>query len=339
MINALLHFHFIRPFWLWAFIPLVLIFWFLIFRSHTLTNWQKVCDKHLLPHLLTTGSNEKTIWPRILAFVAFFFAIIAMAGPTWSRQPQAVYQALNSKVIVLDMSQSMDASDIAPTRLQRAKYKVLDILKQLKDARVGMVVFTSEPFVLSPLTKDANTISLLVPTLNTSIMPVQGSNISAALLKAQQLLQQGGASSGGQIILITDSNVTNQDVSVARDLASQGITTSVLGIGSEQGAPIKKAEGGFVTDNKGNIILPRLNVDALNRLAEAGNGRYINFTNDDRDVESLLLPSISDRFNQQAKLSKQMTDVWQDQGRWFILISLLIALLAFRRGFLLEVLR
>ena len=137
-----------------------------------------------------------------------------------------VYQKNISRVIALDVAQSIDTIDVSPSRLERAKYKIFDILRRIKEGQVGMIVFSSEPFVVSPLTSDANTIENLVTVINSDIVPVQGHNIYKSLKKSAQLIEQAGAQRG-QIILITDSSPSLQAVSEAKQFAQKGIKTDV----------------------------------------------------------------------------------------------------------------
>jgi Ca-activated chloride channel family protein len=197
-------FHFLRPYWLIALIPLAIIIMLLWKQARIGSYWRQVVEQHLLTDLLVGTAKRRQIWPFALLALAWLIAIFALAGPTWSKRPQPVYQQQNAKVIVFDLSTSMLTQDIQPTRLKRAKYKVRDILNQYSQGQTGMVVFSRAAFVGLPLTTDTHTIATLVPQLRPQIMPVQGSRIAAGLGKAKQLLQQARMRSG-HIILITDS--------------------------------------------------------------------------------------------------------------------------------------
>ncbi len=338
MINSVSHFHFFRPLWLLALIPIIILLILLQLKHQQKNNWQKVCDAHLLPHLLVNKQQNRSKWPYFLALLAWFFAIVALAGPTWSRLPQPAYRNLTAKVIVLDLSQSMLINDIAPTRLSRAKYKIIDLLNQLKDSSVGMVVFTGEPFVVSPLTQDVNTIKLFMPSLLPKIMPVMGQNVAKALTKAASLLKDAGDQKG-EIILLTDAKVNATDLNVAKEVAKQGYQISVLGIGTQQNKPLKKADGNYLTDEQGSIIIPKLDITGLKQLAKAGGGRYVTFTDNDHDIKALLSEDFTKQLKTKSLLTKVTSQTWRDQGHWFVLIVLALVLIAFRRGFLAEVLR
>ena len=163
-----------------------------------------------------------------------------MMGPTFAEEEQTVYQGLQSRVIVLDLSESMDAKDIKPSRLTRAKYKVADLLKQKSSGQTALIVFSGEPYVVSPLTKDTKTIAAMIPVLETVLMPVTGHDIGAALDKAGALLS---GMTSGDVILITDSVPGAKARKAAAKLRADGYRLDVLGVGTNKPAPIPSASG------------------------------------------------------------------------------------------------
>jgi Ca-activated chloride channel family protein len=185
-------FHFLRPEWLWGLLPLVGILVFLAKRGANAHVWESVCDAHLLPHVLVGTTGAKSRSPIILLGLGWTLALVALAGPVWSQLPQPVFRAESALVIVLDVSRSMDAQDVAPTRLTRAKHKILDILQARQEGQTALVIFAGESFVVSPLTDDSRTMKTLVQTLETNLMPVQGSRPALALKMGNELLEQAG---------------------------------------------------------------------------------------------------------------------------------------------------
>jgi Ca-activated chloride channel family protein len=332
MDSQLHYFHFLRPYWFIALIPVGLLLWQLMQRGDFYTPWEKICDKKLLPFLLMRNTEKLSRWPQCLAALAWLVTIIALAGPTWTRIPQAVYQNLTSTVIVLDMSNDMNVADIPPSRLIRAKYKIIDLLKKLNGTRVGLVAFTAEPFTVAPLTTDENTLEQLVPSLTTAIMPIAGSNIADALAQAGKLL----SSFKGNIILLTASTVSPQDIEQATKLYHHNIMINVLGMGTEQGAPVKQPNGEFAVDPSGKVVLSHLDSEGLEKLAKAGGGVYVHFSDSNEDISSLL--SFTEQRPTDAKLTKEKANIWYDQGRELIVLVMIVVLIAFRRGYLNEVL-
>lgn len=333
------NFHWIRPEWFLMLIPLLGLI-YLLQRNHgQQENWHKSVDAHLLPHLLISTKNQRRSWPVVLLALGWFITVLILAGPTWSKLPQALYKKQEARVLVLDLSASMAANDVSPQRYVRARYKVLDILKHLKEGQVGMVVFTSEPYIVSPLTEDAATLASLVPSLAPDIMPSRGNAISQSLNMAAQLIEQAG-NHEGQIILLTDGPVTSKDIKTAQHLKTLGIQTSVLAVGTEHGAPVPSLSGqGYHHDEQGAIQISQLPTKELKKLVHAGSGQLTFLSHDDSDINQLL-SNFSTQSNPKTKENEiQSTALWQDQGHWFVLLLLPICLLVFRKGWLREIIK
>lgn len=327
------YFHFIRPLWFYALIPLFILLLLLNVTQKKYSNWQVVCDKRLLSQLLIHSGKTRSFWLFFLLAVGWLLAVIALAGPSWKKIEEPVYQNTHAKMLVLDLSLAMNATDVQPSRLTRARYKINDLLKQTKDGQIGLLVFANEPYLVSPLTEDAKTIDAMIPNLTTDIMPVGGQDIGRALTLAVKTMQQAGAQSG-EIVLISPGPVTERDLEIVAQLKEQGFTTSVLGIGSLQGVPVAREQGNFLQDEKGGILISKLDKKGLQQLASTGNGQYVDFTNNNKDIEKLTKIDLHEQLNMEVKASKQQSERWQDDGRWFVILLLPIALLGFRRGWL-----
>ncbi len=329
--SVITNFHFLRPWWLLALIPLVLLLVLLRRRFSGAHQWAQVCDPHLLPHLLEQSPGSSLKQMSILLGVSWFFAVLALAGPTWQQLPQAMYAQNDGRVIVMDLSDNVRAADLQPSRLVRARFKLMDILRASKEGQTGLVVYSGEPYLVSPLTDDANTIAGMVPNLSPSIMPFQGNDLAAALKMAARLLQQSGFNKG-QIIVLAASSASEEAIAEAKKLAEQGITTSVLGVGTGGNAPMTLSNGQFVTDKKGAIVFNRLDMANLQDLAQAGGGKYAAFSNNDSDIKQVLQIESSSMSGLEATKDKATTDSWKDEGHWFIWLLLPLAAVAFRRG-------
>jgi len=231
----------------------------------------------------------------------------------------------------------MDAEDIKPSRLIRARYKIADILRQRKDGQSALLAYAGDAFTVTPLTDDTETIASQLSALSTDIMPSPGSNIAQALEKAVDLFKQAGllppgAPEKGQIILVTDGI---DDAAVAA-AALSGIRLSVLGVGTADGAPIALPGGGFIKDEQGAIVIPKLNAGDLSRLAQAGHGIYQTISADDTDIQALLSEikqPVAQGINGQEQ-TDILLDQWEDKGPWLLLPVLLLASLMFRKGVL-----
>ncbi|MCB1717738.1 MAG: VWA domain-containing protein [Candidatus Competibacteraceae bacterium] len=331
--DALAQFHFLRPWWLLALLLLPLLLWQLAHNRAGEAAWSRVCDAHLLAHLLTRGNRQRQRSLGILLGTAWVLGVLALAGPTWSQQPLPVYANQAARVLVLDLSQSMNAVDLKPSRLQRAKFKINDILLRSEDVQTGLIVYAGDAFTVTPLTVDTETIANLLPALDSTLMPLAGSRLEPALQQAQDLLQQAGVQQG-QVIVLTDSvaPTAEYDATLARaaQLAAQGYSVSVLGIGTLQGAPVTAASGELLKDDTGAIVVAQLDEAGLRALARQGQGQYARISVDASDLDQVLL-ELTEALANDDNLS---TARWHDQGPWLVLLLLPLAALAFRPGWL-----
>ena len=329
--SSLADFHFIRPYWLLTLVPFVVIVIFLVKNKLGSSNWSAVCDADLLPYLLQEKAVNQSRWPITTTAIAVLLVITALAGPTWQRMPSPVFRNDSALVIALNLSKSMDAEDIKPSRLIRARYKIADILQQRKDGQTALLVYAGDAFTVTPLTDDTETIINQLPALTTDIMPIEGNNTKLVLEKAVELFNQSGLQKG-QILLVTDNVDLDNSKSVASSLDNYHL--SILGLGTTDGAPITLPEGGFLKDDQGNIVLPKLNSRDLAKLAEAGQGIYQSLTPDDTDVKTLL-SEVDKPVQQEGKENKNLLiGIWEDKGPWLLLLTLPLAALSFRRGLL-----
>ena len=322
-------FHFIRPLWLLALIPFVVVLSLSWKNKLKQGNWTQVCDAELLPYILQQRATMQNRWPLVSSALAGLITIIALAGPTWEQLPSPVFRSASALVILLDLSRSMDAADIKPSRLIRARYKIADILQRRKDGQTALIVYAGAVFTVTPLTEDTETINSQLTALETDIMPSQGSNTALALEQAVVLFKQAGLTRG-QILLVTDGVILEDTLKVARSLDAYQL--SILAVGTAQGAPIKIPQGGFLKDVGGNIVVPKLNNQDLQKLANIGGGSFRLISADDSDIEALLV-SLDTRAEQQQKEGNNLLlNLWQDQGPWLLLLVLPLAVLSFRRG-------
>ncbi|WP_111641898.1 VWA domain-containing protein [Marinimicrobium alkaliphilum] len=325
------HFHLLRPWWLLALIPLLGLAWLVWRQKYGAHQWQKLIAPALLPYLEDAGSRRPRrhlLWGLIGAWC---LAVLALAGPTWEQRPTAAHTTGDALVVVLDLSPSMLAEDINPSRLVRARLKVADILQRRTEGETALISYAGDAHVVSPLTDDSNTIINLLQVLHPSLMPLPGSNTEAAIEQAEALLANANVRAG-HILLVTDGVVSSARDSIRRQLEDSPHRLSILGVGTEDGAPIPSGSGGFVRDRSNNIIVARLESRPLQQLAGQLDGRYHTLTSDERDLDYLLAdtPALADA----ERESGQQFDTWYDRGPWLVLFLLPVALYSFRRGLL-----
>ena len=329
-------FHLLRPEWLWALIPVLILAWLFWTKKLFSRDWESVIDARLLPHLLVGKTGSKSIRPILLWSSLGMIVVFALSGPVWKKLPLPVFKQQSALVVMLDLSSSMNAQDVKPSRLVRARLKLLDLLKQRKEGQTALIAFAATAYTVSPLTDDTDTIQSLVSSLSTQIMPAQGSRTDLAVSKALELFKNAGLQKG-DILLITDG-VSAKSVDELKTVDLQDYRLSVLAIGTGQGAPIPAQEGGFVKDDQGSIVIAKTDQAKLRSLASQYGGVYRQLTLDDKD-----LSSFQKLFNDNKTLMDQQqtdfrADRWQEEGPWLLLLVAPLAALVFRRGIFLSLL-
>lgn len=321
-------FHFLRPFWLLALIPASYILILLYKHNSNRVSWIDLCDAELLPYLLQEKLIVKKSNSFFISGLICLLSILALAGPTWQRLPTPAFRNDAALVIALSLSASMDATDIKPSRLVKARYKIADLLKQRKDGQTALLVFAGDAFTVTPLTSDTATIISQLEALTTDIMPSQGSNTEIALSKAVRLLQQAGAAQGN-VLLVTDNAQLDRG-----DISGLGpYQMSILAVGTEDGAPIKQSGGGFLKDQKGGIVVSRLDLSTLSQYAEQGHGIFQLVTANDADVDNLSKTfNLVQKDTATTQPANHILQQWVDFGPYLLFLIIPWAALKFRKG-------
>jgi Ca-activated chloride channel family protein len=331
--SLLAEFHFLRPEWFLALIPVIVILALLRFEKKSQGDWQQIIPKHLLKHLLheKQGSSSNAAFSLLSAI--WLLSIIALAGPTWERVSQPVYEKIEARVYVLDLSYSMYSGDLKPNRIVRARLKLIDLLNAKREGLSALVVFSGDAYVVTPLTNDVNTIVSLIPALEPKIMPNVGSNAKEGVLKALELLANTKVENG-KVILLSDEVLLNDRQNINAMMESSPYKLSILGIGTSNGAPIKLPNGQFLKDKSGAIVIPKLNEAELKNLANDNKGRYVTLRQDNKDVRYIHQENNIEASNE-SRESQQNFDLWLEAGQWLMFPILLLAAFSFRKGWLL----
>lgn len=331
MLEALAHFHLLRPWALWGLIPAVLFLWLLWRSKNSASQWQKHIDPALLPYLLD-GHNLRSNQRLLTGLgIIWLLAIIALSGPVWEQRPSPVQRQVDALVLVLDLSPSMVVDDVAPSRMVHARLKLAEILQRRQEGETGLIVYGGDAHVVTPLTSDTDTIVALLPSLGPGIMPLPGSNTEAAIAQATDMLIQAGMGQG-RILLVTDGVDPRAEKDIIQTLKNTPYTLSILGIGTADGAPIPSGRGDFIRDGNNQVVISRLDSRYLQTLARQFNGRYHSSHFDGRDLE-YLLPDINE-LTREHRTTEQNIDQWYDRGPWLVLLLLPLLLYSFRRGVL-----
>lgn len=327
-------FHFIRPEGFYLILPAFLLWFGVRYILRHRSGWQGVIASHLYQSMLGTETKKVSqIYPNLL-LLGWLVGIFALAGPTWERLPQPVYQVQTGHVVVIDMSLSMRATDVAPDRLTRAKYKAIDLVNYIDEGELGLVAYAGDAFVISPLTSDSSNITTLLPSLSPEIMPVPGSDPLLGLSTAVELLTNAGYQKGF-IYWITDGIELSQVAELKAFVSQQNFNLNVMAVGTENGAPIKQLNGELLKEPSGAIVIPKVHMGYLQTLSKAGNGRFSTMTADEQDITYLAsLSALEAQQEAEEEANDNTGDQWVELGPFLLLGILPFAALAFRRGLL-----
>tara|TARA_Y100001949_G_C15982814_1_gene329132 strand:+ start:363 stop:2090 length:1728 start_codon:yes stop_codon:yes gene_type:complete len=321
----------LRPFWLIV-LPLpIWLMWRLWHRQRQTGRWQRLLPEAFHTALLTRGKLRNSKLPWILLGSAWLLGCLALLGPSWQQVEQPSLTRADPLVILLETTPAMLATDVRPSRLEQAKRKILDLLQTRQDAQTAVVVFAGSAHTLVPLSNDMATTQNLLDALQPDLMPEPGHRADLAVAQGIALLQQG-ANGAGRLLLIGSSLSEPERVSIEQQLEENEQSLLLLGIGTEQGAPIPLEDGSFLKDDKGSIVIPRLDDNAMRRFASQIGGRYQQARVDDADLRNLGLLESNGKLVAQDETTR--LDAWQDQGYWLLLPLVLLAAFAGRRGWL-----
>ncbi|MGH8138482.1 MAG: vWA domain-containing protein [Steroidobacteraceae bacterium] len=326
-------FHFLHPAWLLALPALLGLAGWSAWRGHRDGAWSQLVDAELLPALRLNNDGRRGNSPWPLVGVIWTLAVFALAAPSWQRDQVSAYRAPAAWVLVLDLSASMGAADLAPDRITRARYAISDLLSAARDALVGLIVFAAESHTVAPLTTDVATVRLLLQPLVPGLMPEPGDNLAPALDEAARLLHTRMVH-GGQVVVLSDGFADPaKALLAAKRLHQQGAKVDVVGVGTGAGAPLPNGQGQFEHDAQGHTLLARLQTDQLRRVAAAGGGLYVPITALSELIARLQTnPAVSSSRPDAAAQKDVVT--WLNGGIWLLPPLLLLAALLARKGWL-----
>ncbi|MBQ9271712.1 MAG: tetratricopeptide repeat protein [Alphaproteobacteria bacterium] len=304
MMNWLIDFHFLRPYWLIAlFVPL--IWWLQIYKSETVqSSWAQVCDEHLLNYLLIKGENKQRRLPYILGVWFLSLMILALSGPSWQKQQNPTLSVDNPVMVVLSLAEDMSQTDIKPSRLLRAKYIIKDVLQTFETTETGLMVYTDEPFVLTPLTEDTSLVENLLPEINENIVPSGGDRLDRAIDMAVGRMQSSGYAKGNLVVFAADiGSYFDAALQSAEKALEQGFVVNVINMTAQEN-------------------------DKLKMIAERGGGMFFNY-NQNYDT---LSQKINEIYQKELKKSENKQDTWVDFGYNLLWLPALLLLYYFRKG-------
>ncbi len=323
---------FLRPAWWWLALLAPALAWWVYRRRATGGGWLKVVSPSLQKYVLSgSGKSRQSLLLAALCALVVLLTALALSGPAWDKRVEDLRRGGDALVVALDLSRSMDVADLAPSRLARAKIKLLEILEEREGGQTALIVYSANAFTVVPLTDDTGTIAALVTSLSTDIMPSRGSYPAAAIRKAATLLEQA-AVSNGRVLLIADGGYSSAAKEAAESLAVGGHRLSVLGVGTSAGGPVPSPGGGFEKDRDGKVAVVGLQSRDLARLAYAGQGEYVQITSDNSDINRLL--GDAGTISASSVADGKSVSIWNDRGIFVVLLLLPLGALLFRRGWL-----
>ena len=323
--------HWLRPFWLLLLPLLGWLLWQLWHRERRSGRWQLLLPAAFQAVLLSGGRTRNNRLPWVALGLAWLLALLALLGPSWQRMEQASQKRADPLVVLLELTPAMLATDAAPSRLEQAKRKLLDLLQARNDAQTAIIVYAGSAHTLVPLSDDLATARNLLEAVKPSIMPEPGRRADLAVSRALELLDHGAQGRGRLLLIGSEMSVEERD-GARQALGSRGERLAILGIGSPQGAPIRGEDGSFLKDADGAILVPRLDSAGLRQFASELGGQYRSASLDDRDLQALDLLDGPQELREGAEPTQ--LQAWADQGHWLLLPLLLIAACAGRRGWL-----
>ncbi len=325
-LQALSQFHLLRPWWLLALPLTAYICWQLRRQGTAEREWGRVIAPHLLAHVTVGREQRARLRPANLLGAVLALAAIAMAGPSWRREPSPFTENQAPLAIALSLASTMNAVDLQPTRLERAKQKIRDLLALRQGARTGLLVYAGSAHAVLPLTDDPQILELYLESLDTAMMPVAGDDPALALALAAEMLDE--ETLPGAVLFVADGMPGEREPFAAYTRESRNALL-VLGLGTSRGGPIRIDEHRFATDAEGHRTVSRLDREALEAFAGETGASVTTATVDDSDLRRL------DRRIHGHWVALQSEDGslrWRDDGYILVLPLAALAVFWFRRG-------
>ncbi len=310
-----------------ALIPLfIIIFWIMArWRKKALLSFGELA---VIQQLYPDFSRSKRIWKFILYLLAFTFLILGIVNPQVGTRLEEVKRKGADLMICLDVSNSMKAEDLLPNRLEKAKQSISKLIDKLDGDRIGIIVFGGEAYVQLPITTDYSAAKMFLESINTDMIPTQGTAIGKAIEMAMESFGKDEGKNKAIVIITDGENHEDDAIKAAEDAAEKQITIHTIGMGSSEGTPIPLYKGnvreGFRKDKEGNTIVTKLDEKMLQDISAAGNGIYVRASNSDAGLNNVL--DALDKLEKKQFESKMYSD-YEDRFQWFIAIAFLLLLI------------
>lgn len=323
-------FHFAQPWWLLGLLAIPLVLAWLRYSRPLKRRGQeyRYADAELLPHLTGEVTTAHRRNGRVLLAwsMAWALLVLALAGPRWDYQRVSAFQTAANLVVLLDISASMQIQDVRPSRLERARQEIQDLLRLNPGVRIGLIAFATVAHVVAPVTEDMETLRQVLPSLSTDLVRLPGSRLSNALKKASLLLSSEDENSSHHILLVSDGDFDEPGLDQVIDqLRNENIQLHVLGIGTDGGGPVP-----YMNLPGGRPVVSRMDATELKALASRGNGLFFTGQFSDQDIRALLEHVVEDAGKSQVE--DFPTRVWNERFYLLLIPALLLMLYLFGNG-------
>jgi batB protein len=315
--------------WMLLIIPILVLMRFIVWRKRK-RNLRKFGDPSLLKEMMPDVSKYRPTIKFCLLLSAITILIFMIARPQVGSKISHEKREGIEVLIALDISNSMLAQDVIPSRLEKSKLLIEDLVDHFTNDKVGLVVFAGDAFVQLPITNDYVSAKMFLQNINPSLITTQGTDLARAISLSQSCFTQR-EHIGRAIIVITDGeDHEGGALEAAREAYKKGINVFILGVGTSKGAPIPDGNGGYLKDNSGQTVLSALNEQMCQQVAKAGNGVYIHVDNTS-DAQERLNKELS-------KLQSGISDtvVYSEYNEQFQIFGIILLLLLIVETILLE---
>lgn len=319
--------HLLRPMWLWAMVPALALWILMVVERRRTLRWRKAIAPHLLKHLVRHPKRRPWLGPTVVVLPSLMIVTVGLAGPTWTRQKTPFVQDQATLMVALDLSESMNAVDVQPTRAERAQQKIRDLLALRAGARTGLLVYAGTSHVVLPPTDDRGVLEAYLVSLDPGVMPVPGKEPVKALKAAEEALAEETAPA--TILFLTDGISERDAPAFAEHRKASRHQVLVLAVGTSQGGPVRAGKTGYVTDARGGRVVATLDRKGLEALERQAGAFVVGVTADDRDVQQ-----INRRVDTSMKAVQAVDDriPWEDAGYYVCFLALPLSLVWFRKG-------
>lgn len=323
-LESMLHFHFLRPYWLLAFVVIYYIIRAFSLRDDSLSQWRSLMSEQILSHLTVNGNNNHWLSPQKMSLILAVPLCIVLMGPTWQQQPSPFSENNAPLVIALDVSKTMEQGDVQPSRLLRAKQKVIELLELRGDSKTALIAFAGSAHIVMPITNDREMIRHFLDALSEKIMPVSGKLPETILPLANNLL--ASSTVPGTVLLIGDGATNNTVMAFKEFFAKQSAQLIVWGIGqSTTSEQSMNNQDEIITE-----IIP-LQLEQLKALSSESDGRLVLMSNDNSDVKR-----VDNYIKHNLVIVDDNSRPWHDSGYPLVFVVAFIFLFWFRKGWTLQ---